>query len=252
MTNNCNLRISVILPTYNEKENIGELLGELSLYVSKYIGDNFELLVVDDDSPDKTWEEVQRYSEIDHRIRLIRRFSKKSLALAISEGIKQAKGDIIAWMDCDFSMPVYRLIELINSVCDGYDIAVGSRFVKGGKDVRGPCDSWLVVLLSSVMNWFIALVLGRSFKDYTSGFVAARREIFDNGLSIKGDYGEYFIDFIYKARKRGYKIIELPYYCIPRRRGLSKTGSNLWEYLRKGRKYVYVTLMLRLKKNKIL
>jgi dolichol-phosphate mannosyltransferase len=250
MTNTCNPRISVILPTYNEKENISELIGELSFYISKYIGDNFELLVVDDDSPDKTWEEVQRCSEVDHRIRLIRRMSQKSLALAISEGIKQAKGDIIAWMDCDFSMPVHKLIELINSGSDSYDIAVGSRFIKGGKDVRGPCDSWLVVFLSRVMNGFVALLLGRSFKDYTSGFVAVKRRVFDNGVKIHGDYGEYFIDFIYNARKQGNKIIELPYYCLPRRRGVSKTGSCLMDYLKKGTRYILVTVRLKFKMDK--
>ncbi|MCX5701657.1 MAG: glycosyltransferase [Candidatus Omnitrophica bacterium] len=250
MPNTNRPRISVILPTYNERENISELMGELSFYISKYIGDDFELLVVDDDSPDKTWQEAERYSEIDHRIRLIHRTGQRSLALAISEGIREAKGGIIAWMDCDFSMPTYRLVELIKKVFEGYDVAVGSRFVKGGKDVRGPADSWSIVILSRLMNSFISFVLGASFKDYTSGFVAVRRTIFDNGIKINGNYGEYFIDFIYNSRKRGYKIIELPYYCLPRRRGYSKTGSNLWDYLRIGWVYVLFTLKLRLNLNK--
>lgn len=246
MLNTNHTRLSVILPTYNERENINDLLSELIVYISKYIGDNFELLVVDDDSPDKTWQEVETCSEIDHRIRLIHRTGQRCLALAISEGIRQAKGEIIAWMDCDFSMPTYKLIELIKSVYSAHDIAVGSRFIKGGQDVRGPVDSWLVVILSRIMNWCISFILGSSFKDYTSGFVAVRREIFDNGLTIRGDYGEYFIDFIYTARKQGYKIIEVPYYCLPRRRGISKTGSNLIDYLLRGFKYILLTLRLKL------
>ena len=242
--------ISVILPTYNERENISDLLGELILYISKYINDDFELLVVDDDSPDKTWEVVRGYSEKDSRVRLIHRVEQRSLAFALSKGIREAKGDIIAWMDCDFSMPVYRLIELVKQVYAGYDIAVGSRFIKGGKDIRGPTDSWLIVILSRLMNWFISFVLGSSFKDYTSGFVALRRTIFDNGLKINGNYGEYFIDFIHNSRKRGYKIIELPYYCLPRRKGDSKTGNNLWDYLRRGWASVLLTLKLRFNLNK--
>lgn len=239
--------ISVILPTYNERENISDLLGELILYIQKYINDDFELLVVDDDSPDKTWEEVQRYSGKDSRVKLIHRVGQRGLAISISEGISQAKGDIIAWMDCDFSMPPYKLVELIQNVYDGYDVVVGSRFIKGGKDVRGPTDSWLVVILSRIMNYFISLALDSSFKDYTSGFVAVKKKVF-NGIQIKGDYGEYFIDFIYNARNHGYKIIELPYYCLPRREGSSKTGNNLFDYLKKGWKYILLTLRLKLKR----
>lgn len=250
MPNTNHPRISVILPTYNERGNITDLLGELILYISKYINDDFELLVVDDDSPDKTWDEVQRYSGKDSRVKLIHRVGQRGLAVSIGKGIREAKGDIIAWMDCDFSMPVHKLIELVKQVYAGYDIAVGSRFIKGGKDVRGPTDSWLVVILSLLMNRFISTALGSSFKDYTSGFVAVKREIFDNGLKIKGDYGEYFIDFIYNVRKCGYKIIEIPYYCLPRRKGDSKTGNNLWDYLRKGWAYVLLTLKLSLKVNK--
>jgi len=239
--------ISVILPTYNERENINDLIGELILYISKYISDDFELLVVDDDSPDKTWEEVQSYFVKDLRIRVIRRIEQKSLALAIRKGIQESKGDIIAWMDCDFSMPAYKLIELVQRVYGGYDVAVGSRFVKGGKDVRGPPDSWLMVVLSRAMNYFISFILDRSFKDYTSGFVAVNRKVFDDGIKISGDYGEYFIDFIYNVLRQRYKIVEIPYYCVPRRKGVSKTGSNLWEYLKKGWKYILLTLKLRFK-----
>jgi dolichol-phosphate mannosyltransferase len=239
--------VSVILPTYNESGNIGDLMSELALYMSKHIDDNFELLVVDDNSPDGTWQEVEKYCQKDCRVRLLRRTGDRGLALAIGEGIGHAKGDIIAWMDCDFSMPPYRLVELVSELSKGYDIAVGSRFIKGGRDVRGPTDSWLVVLLSRIMNQFISITLGSSFKDYTSGFVAVKRSVFDNGLKISGGYGEYFIDFIYRARKQGYKITEVPYYCLPRRRGHSKTGSNLLDYLQKGLKYVLLTLKLRFK-----
>lgn len=238
--------ISVILPTYNERENIGDLINELILYLSKYISNDFEFLVVDDDSPDKTWEEVEKYFGREPRVRLIRRFQRRSLASAIYKGIEESKGNIICWLDCDFSMPPYKLVELVKKVSEGYDVAVGSRFIKGGKDVRGATDSWLAAILSQITNYFISLLLGSSFKDYTSGFAAARKEIF-KAIQIKGDYGEYFIDFIYNARNRGYKIIEVPYYCLPRRRGSSKTNNNWIDYLKNGWKYILLTLRLKLK-----
>ena len=150
----------------------------------------------------------------------------------------------MAWLDCDFSMPPYKLAELVNNVSGGCDICVGSRFIAGGKDVRGPADSWVAVILSRMMNYSISLLLGYSFKDYTSGFVAAKKNIF-NKVQIKGDYGEYFIDFIYTACRNGYRVIEIPYYCLPRRKGISKTGNNLVDYLKKGWKYILLTFTLK-------
>jgi len=241
-------KISVVLPTYNERGNINDLVSELRVYISNHITDSFELIIVDDDSPDLTWKVVQDYYVNEPRVKVIRRLEERRLASAIWKGIQEAKGDIIAWMDCDFSMPTFKLVELIKKIDEGYDVVVGSRFIKGGKDIRGHTDSWLVIILSRMMNTFISFVLDRSFKDYTSGFVAVRKNVFEK-IQIKGDYGEYCIDFIYNVRKRGYKTIELPYYCLPRRSGDSKTGDNLMDYLKRGWKYILLTLRLRLKGN---
>ncbi len=246
MVENNNPEVSIIFPTYNERKNINDLVCETGLYIRNHLKIDSEFIIVDDDSPDKTWEVVEKAFGTDSNIRLIRRIGQRGLASAIWTGIQASKGDIIAWMDCDFSMPPYKLIELINKVFEGKDICVGSRFIKGGGDVRGPADSWIAVILSRAMNSFISFLLGHSFKDYTSGFVAVRKKIFDE-IKIKGDYGEYFIEFIYNAFKKGYNIVEIPYYCIPRRKGISKTGSNLIDYLKKGWKYILLTLRLRFK-----
>lgn len=237
--------VSIILPTYNERDNIVDLINEIALYLTNHVRRQFEFIVVDDDSPDKTWEVVQKEFSSDSRVRLIRRTTENGLTSAISRGIREAKGEVVAWLDCDFSMPPYKLAELVNKVYDGYDICVGSRFIKGGKDIRGPADAWTAVALSWIMNHFIFSVLARSFRDYTSGFIAARRRVF-NEISLNGDYGEYFIDLIYRAFKRGYKIMEIPYYCLPRRTGVSKTGVNIIDYAKRGWKYILVTLRLRL------
>ena len=242
-----NFKVSIILPTYNERENINDLIAEIRLYISTHIGGFFEFIVVDDDSPDLTWKIAGDHFKDNPHVKVIRRTDRRGLATAIQKGIEEARGDIIAWMDCDFSMPPYKLIELIQKINEGYDIAVGSRFVKGGKDVRGPTDSLSAVILSRLMNYFISLVLGGSFKDYTSGFAAVKREVFEK-IKIDGDYGEYFIDFIYNARMQGYKIIEIPYYCLPRRKGISKTGNNMADYFKKGWKYILLTLKLKFRK----
>lgn len=236
--------VSIIFPTYNEKDNIIDLISETGLYILNHVGKPFEFIVVDDDSPDKTWSIVQEKFRNDAKVRVVRRVTEKGLSSAIWRGIQEARGSVVAWMDCDFSMPPYKLAELINKVYEGYDIAVGSRFIKGAKDVRGPADSWTAVVLSRLMNYFISFVLKCSFKDYTSGFVAARKKVFAD-IKIRGEYGEYFIDFIYNVYQKGYRIIELPYYCIPRRAGSSKTGLNLIDYLKRGSKYILLTLKLK-------
>lgn len=236
--------ISVILPTYNEKENISDLISELVLYLSKYISSDFELLVIDDNSPDNTADEVRDHFSGDRRIKVIPRKEKPGLALSIKRGIEESRGSIICWMDCDFSMPPHKLVELIQKVESGYDIAVGSRFTKGGKDLRGLEESWLAALLSRMLNYFISFFLSNKFNDYTSGFVAAKSNIFKQ-LEIKGDYGEYFINFIYQAMRLSYKIAEVPYFCLPRRKGNSKTGVDLADYIIKGWKYIILTLRLR-------
>jgi len=241
-----NIKISVILPTYNERDNIIGLINEISLYLGRYIKKPTEFIVVDDDSDDETWKVVEDYFASEPAVMVVRRIDKRGLASAIRAGIELAKGDIIAWMDCDFSMPPYKLVELLQKLHEGYDVAVGSRFVKGGKDMRGLTDSPLAVILSRAINRFASFILDRSFKDYTSGFAAARRDIF-NEIKIGGDHGEYFIEFIYNAHNRGYKIIEIPYYCFPRRKGSSKTGSNWTDYFKRGWKYIILTLKLRFK-----
>jgi len=113
-------------------------------------------------------------------------------------------------------------------------VAVGSRWIEGGADVaHGPMARGL----SWVINHFAILLIGNQVHDYTSGFIAARREVLAE-LRLQGDYGEYCIDLLARASKQGYNLQEVPYICVPRTAGESKTGINIWDYLVKGRKYV--------------
>jgi glycosyltransferase involved in cell wall biosynthesis len=234
--------VSVIFPTYNERENIGPLIRE----VLKYTPPSTEVIVVDDDSPDGTWRVVEKMARDLPNLYLLRRLDKRGLASALREGIAYSRGEVIVWSDCDFSMPPAKVKDLLAEVAAGRDVAVGSRFVKGGgvQIVQGSADTLQAYLMSVVLNRFIGRLLGRDFKDYTSGFIAFRRRLLDR-ISLRGDYGEYFIDFIYRAKKLGYSIAEVPYMCVERRAGVGKTGARFFDYLRKGRKYVWLTVKLR-------
>jgi len=180
---------------------------------------------------------------------LLRRIDKKGLASALRDGIAYSRGDVIVWSDCDFSMPPRKIADLLETIAAGQDVAVGSRYVKGGgvQIVTGSNDTLLAYLMSVTLNRFIQRILGRGFKDYTSGFIAFRRRVLDK-ITLRGDYGEYFIDFIFRARKLGYKVAEIPYMCVERRTGVGKTGQKFSDFIKKGWKYVWLTMKLRFAK----
>ena len=225
--------ITVIFPTYNERENIEKLILGVKEIVNPY-----EIIVVDDNSPDETWRVVQELAAQYSNIKLIMRVNKRGLASAISDGIVSSKGDIVVWMDCDFSMPLEAVPKLINALSEN-DIAIGSRYVEGGRDER----EFSRVITSKFFNTFASLLLGRSLTDYTTGFVAAKRDVFDN-LDIYGVYGEYCVIFLYNAKKQGFKIAEVPYACIPRNQGETKTAESILALLRHGRNYGMTVLKL--------
>jgi dolichol-phosphate mannosyltransferase len=133
--------------------------------------------------------------------------------------------------------------ELVSAIVDAeseadgnraLDIAVGSRWIPGGADVA---HGLMARSLSRVINTYAMALLGSDVHDYTSGFIAARAEVLTS-IRLRGDYGEYCIDLLGRAIRLGYNVVEVPYVCVPRTAGDSKTGANLVDYLVKGRKYV--------------
>ena len=237
--------VSVIMPTYNEGGHIQDLICETEQALLSFGLRDYEIIVVDDDSPDRTWEKAaQTPSEDPSKIRAIRRLKDHGLTASIREGIASAQSEVIVWMDCDFSHPPEKIPQMLYMLEQGYDIVVNSRYTIGGDEERIGKGGFLQLFLSRVLNWSVRFMLKPSFSDYTSGFVAVRREVFDE-IDLHGDYGEYFVDFIYRAIRLNYRICELPYKAMPRRSGESKTGNNLMQYARRGWKYFWVVLQLR-------
>lgn len=233
--------VCTVLPTYNEADNIEPLIrGILAAAITPHM-----VLVVDDDSPDGTWRVVQdvakELNQPGHtQVALIRRTSERGLTSAIQRGIDIAVyslgADIVTWMDCDLSMPPEDVPRLIDAILhDGADMAVGSRWIAGGADVA---HGSMARTLSLLINGLAMLLIGSDVHDYTSGFVAGRSAVFRR-IRLVGDYGEYCIRLLAQTKRTGYRIVEVPYVCVPRTAGDSKTGANLLDYLVKGRKYVH-------------
>ncbi|MFN8458628.1 MAG: polyprenol monophosphomannose synthase [Anaerolineae bacterium] len=235
-----NPQISIVLPTFNEAGNIEPLIDRTLNALGNYPG-GVEVVVVDDNSPDGTWRLVAAKSQSDPRVRLIHRTTESGLTSAISRGIHEAYGRWIGWMDCDLSMPPEMWPQLADALAQGAGMAVGSRYVPGGADVA---HSWTGRTFSRIINVWAGLMLDWSIKDYTSGFILGRKEIFEQ-IELQGDYGEYCIDLLYRVKKSGYTLRELPYHCVPREAGESKTATNIRGYLKRGVNYVKTVTRLR-------
>ena len=177
--------LSVIIPTYNESENIFKLLGEICKNTNQ---SNYEILVVDDNSPDGTGKLVEEFIEknvpqISHNkkivVRLITRKKKEGIILALLDGIDESKGENILVMDADFShLPDY-IPDFLNTLKenDNYDIVIGSRYVNGGSIVGWPITRHL---LSKGANYFAKTWLNVKTNDITTGFFLVRKKILSN------------------------------------------------------------------------
>jgi dolichol-phosphate mannosyltransferase len=230
-----NPEISVVLPTYNEKENIQEMIRQLI----RYLGKNIEIIVSDDNSPDMTWKIVKDLKIA--QVKVIRRFENKGLGPSIREGIKTARGKYVIWMDADVTMPPSLTPKMVSLLKD-YDVVVGSRYVKGGKDNR----SFVRVITSLAINFLANIILNFKVRDYDSGFIAARRKVLENINFQPTGHGEYCIEFLYKCTKKGYKIKEIGYEFTERKLGESKTARYIYLVALHGFKYIRRILKVRM------
>lgn len=229
--------VSVVLPTYNEAGNIVQLMER----VIAAVGPGVEVIVVDDDSPDGTAELVRGFAAGHPQARLVLRTAEKGLTSAIWRGITESRRRVVVWMDCDLSMPPEDIPRLLAEL-ERAHFAVGSRYAYGGADQgHGPMAS----VLSRIICLFARLMLGTHVRDLTSGFIAAPRRAL-TALGLRGDYGEYCIDLLFRAGRAGYTLREMPYVCVPRHAGESKTGATLADYLQRGMGYVHTVLRLAL------
>jgi dolichol-phosphate mannosyltransferase len=215
-----NNQISIIIPTYNESQNIVKILKSIKENLPTNIIS--QTIVVDDNSPDGTGKIVEEYLKdfkkiADHTIEIIHRKAKDGLGSAILKGIQQASGDTIVVMDCDFSHPPQIIPKLIESIKKyQYDIAVASRYIKGGK-IKG----WSIK--RKIMSKFATLIakkgLGIDAKDPMSGFFAFKKNIL-NGLNIDAIGYKILLEILVKTKN--VTIKEIPYTFQDREFGSSK------------------------------
>ncbi|EKU98563.1 putative membrane protein [Leptolyngbya sp. PCC 7375] len=211
-----NLPFSLVIPTYNESKNVGKLVAHLVALLDNLLPDQYELIVVDDDSPDKTWEVAQKLTSHYPQLRVMRRQEERGLSSAVIRGWQVAQGEILGVIDADLQHPPETLKHMVNHVQDGADLSVASRHIEGG----GVSDwSPLRRFLSRGAQMLGLLILPRvvgRVSDPMSGYFMVRRSAIAghtlNPLGYKillevigrghvGDIAE--VGYVFQERKAG-------------------------------------------------
>lgn len=225
------MRVLVIIPTYNEAENLPKLLEELfSLGV-----DGLEVLIIDDNSPDGSGQVADKLAKrYLGRMEVIHRAAKLGLGRAYADGFARAleKGvDVVVHMDADLSHPPQVIATFLETL-DRHDIAVGSRYVPGG-NVDPSLALWRK-FLSKAGNRYVRLITGLKVRDATSGFRCFRREVLE-GIElqrIRSTNYIFLVEMAYACQRKGYRIAEVPISFRARTRGQSKISWRIiWEAL---------------------
>ncbi|MAG08007.1 dolichyl-phosphate beta-D-mannosyltransferase [Candidatus Woesearchaeota archaeon] len=215
------MKTFIMIPTYNEKENIASLIKEiLSLNIK-----DIEIVVVDDNSPDETWKIVEDISKKDKRVHLLLRKENRGRGYAGRAGYKYSlehAADYIIEMDADLSHnPCYipRLLEKVKEA----DLAIGSRRIKGGKEEGRGLVRKIITIFA---NLYIRIMLGLKVKDCNSGFRCFRRKVLEtinvDKLTSKGP--SIVQEVLFKAKLKGFRIEEVPIVFKDRELGKSKLG----------------------------
>jgi len=219
-----NLQVTIVVPTYNERENIESLVTQLLALPTAV-----RVIVVDDNSPDGTGAIADRMAaESNGRVGVIHRAGKLGLGTAYIAGFKRALAegvDLICTMDADFSHNPRYVPAMVDKIGQGYDLVIGSRYVRGG----GTSGCTLArKFLSWGANAFARTMLGLRAHDTTAGFRCYRREVLNKIAldEIKASGYSFLIEMLYRVQRRGWRVGEVPIVFENRRLGASKVSKG--------------------------
>jgi dolichol-phosphate mannosyltransferase len=211
-------RCVVIIPTYNEAENLPLLVPQVLAQ-----GPGIDVLVVDDDSPDGTGKLADDLADGNPRVHVLHRTAKQGLGPAYLAGFTWALdlgADFVVQMDADFSHPPEKIREMLVDI-EEYDVVMGSRYVNGITVVNWPIER---ILLSYYGNWYVRKVTGLPISDTTGGFRCMRRSALESiGFErIRANGYAFQMELNYRFMKYGARVKEIPFFFLDRTRGTSK------------------------------
>ncbi len=217
-------RYLIIIPTYNESKNIVRLCEKI-MSMEK----SFDILVVDDNSPDGTGELAEKMSSMHSEIHVMRRPSKMGIGSAYIEGFQwglKKDYELFFEMDADFSHnpeDLFRMTETINDC----DLCVGSRYIEGGGVINWPL--WRMLLSKFAARYYTRVITGMPMNDATSGFKCFRRTVLEkiDFNKIHSEGYSFQIEMHYRIWKKGFRIKEIPIIFTDRQHGLSKMSKKI-------------------------
>ncbi|MEK9147094.1 MAG: polyprenol monophosphomannose synthase [Patescibacteria group bacterium] len=215
-------KIVIIIPTYNEAQNLQRLTHEIKKNISRHD----EILIVDDNSPDGTGKIADKIARIDKNIHVIHRKGKSGRGSAVFDGFRLAKKfspDFYIEMDADFSHKPEDIPRLLKKVNDGYDVVIGSRYLPKSK-----IENWPLTrkIFSRAANLFAKTVLDVPISDYTNGYRIYSKKSTDFLLSQRLITSGYILlsETAYKLKNKGFTFGEIPIVFVNRKRGQSNTN----------------------------
>lgn len=233
------MKVSVVIPTYNEAEGILVFIKKLKKIFKSLEEYSYEFIIIDDDSPDGTADLVKNKYKKDKRIKLYVRKNIRELATAILYGIKKATGEIILGIDADGNHQPERIPALLKEL-KNYDLVTASRFIKGG-GVEAATD--IIRFCASFCLNFYLKVVGFPTWDSASGFygISLKKLKTLNLEKIYYGYGEYHLRLVYFAKLKNYSIKEVPYVYKKRIAGKSKSRlfKMFFDYLIEGTRLAF-------------
>lgn len=223
--------LSIVLPTFNEAANVPLLLERIR---SALHADSYEVIVVDDDSPDQTWKVAEELTTKHPELRVVRRIDRRGLSSAVTEGFREAKGDVLLVMDADLQHDPSTIARLLEEIVKGADIAVASRYIEGGTVghwVRGRR------ILSKTATFLARKLPPVEVSDPMSGFFAIRREAFAKVAPFLKPSGFKILLEILTFLPKQTRTAEVPLQFQARHAGKSKLSvwvemQFLWQLLR--------------------
>ncbi len=218
------MKLTLIAPTYNEAQNVARLVDEVAKYLS---GLDYEVIICDDDSPDRTWQVAEQIAAVNSRVRVLRRRTDRGLTRSVIDGFAMASGEIVACMDADLQHDPVILPRMLQAISQGADVAVGSRYVPGGSTGEW---KWIRRVSSWAGTNSAQWMLGVEIHDPMSGYFMLRRADFLRVQQrLRGAGFKILLEII--ANLGNCKIVEIPFTFRPRLAGRSKlTHGIVWAY----------------------
>lgn len=207
--------LTVSMPAYNEAANIAQMVDLVRERVSPLVSD-FEIIVVNDGSADETGAIVRRLAEQDARVRLIEHPVNQGYGAAVADGIWAASKELVFFTDSDLQFDLSELPQFLNRIGEA-DMVIGYRYERS--------DPWFRTLFGHGWSWLVNLMFGYTARDVDCAFKLFRRTVLE-AIEVKSRGAMFSAEFLVKAKRAGFKIVEEPVSHYPRRAG-SQTGARL-------------------------